>query len=63
MYKVTLFMIDNNKIVNLDMDKIEDIADIMAFSPTKPVLYIIVYKLMFKFREIITNMDIPGLEE
>ena len=62
MYKVTLFMIDNNKIVNLDMDKIEDIADIMAFAPTKPVLDIIVYKSMFKFREIITNMDIPGLE-
>lgn len=62
MYKVTLFMIDNNKIVNLDMDKIDDIADIMAFAPTKPVLDIIVYKSMFKFREIITNMDIPGLE-
>ena len=61
-YKVELLMINNNSDGYYDTSDIENIADIFALSPVKVIKEILVYKHFSKFKEIITDLEIPGLE-
>ena len=69
-YEVSLYMIDNSnesdiesatkKLCDLKKTKM---AYILAYMPMRSVKKIIVYKKFGKFREIITDIEVPALEK
>lgn len=60
-YSVTLYMIDNDKPFYTYSD-IKEMEDIYKYASLKKVKEILVYKMHGRFREIITDMEIAGLE-
>ena len=61
-YKVNVYMIDNCINPTIADNEIKEMADILKSAPIKMVKELLVYKRFGKFREIITDKEIAGLE-